>query len=95
VTKGGGARFLDSECTMHPICVYCGSPWCSCLDTDEEYVMAAQDHRVNSTQHAGQTQALWEELCKAKRTIAHLTAALERIRAETLKDDCSRGHIHL
>ncbi len=21
----------------HAICIYCGSPWCTCLDTDEEY----------------------------------------------------------
>jgi hypothetical protein len=31
--------FLD----MHAVCVYCGSPYCTCLDTDEDYVMAAAD----------------------------------------------------
>lgn len=34
---------------MHAICVFCGSPYCTCFDTDEEYAQAIRElqHRTS------------------------------------------------
>jgi hypothetical protein len=33
----------------HAACVYCGSPECTCLDTDEEYLEAAREAEARRT----------------------------------------------
>lgn len=37
----------------HAICIHCGSPYCTCLDTDAEYVQAREDARCKKCEGKG------------------------------------------